>query len=101
MSHDPNSHRIQNISPFSTALHLIPTVEAVAKYNVAHLQASGKFTATIKAVHTRPNATSASANDAGGLEAVITLEKVVIDVGLNFVTCMFLRGGVKSHNLIR
>ena len=34
--------RVQDVSPIATALHLIPTVEAVVEYNVAQLQASGQ-----------------------------------------------------------
>ena len=75
--------QVQDVSPFSSALHLIPTVEAVDEYNIAQLQASGQPIATIKAVHTGPNA--------GGLEAVICLAKSArvmltsnlwVDVGL-------------------
>ena len=47
--------KVQDVSLFSTALHLIPTVEAVVEYNVAQLQASGQSIATIKPVHTGPN----------------------------------------------
>ena len=65
--------RVQDVSQCATALHLIPTVEAVVEYNVAKLQASGQPIATIKAVHTGPNAAKAPANDAGGLEAVVCL----------------------------
>ena len=54
---------------FST--DLIHTVEALVEYNVAQLQASGQPIATIKAVHTGPNAAKAPADDAGGLEAVV------------------------------
>ena len=83
--------RVQDVSPFATALHLIPTVEAVVEYNVAQLQASGQPIATIKAVHTGPNAAKAPADDAGGLEAVVCLAKSArvmltsnlwVDVGL-------------------
>ena len=83
--------RVQVVTPFSTALHLIPTVEAVVEYNVAQLQASGQPIATIKAVHTGPNATKAPADNAGGLEAVVCLAKSArvmlssnlwVDVGL-------------------
>ena len=44
---------VQDLSPFATALHLIPTVEAVVEHNVAELHASGQPIATITAVHTR------------------------------------------------
>ena len=63
----------QDLSVFSSALHLYPTVEAVVEYNVSQLQASGKPIATIKAVHTGPNASKAQADDAKGLEAVTCL----------------------------
>ena len=83
--------KVQDVSPFSSALHLIPTVEAVVEYNITQLQASGQPIATIKAVHTGPNAAKASADDAGGLEAVVCLAKSArvmltsnlwVDVGL-------------------
>ena len=64
--------RVQDLTPFRAALHLIPTVEAVVEYNVAQLQASGQPIATI---NTGPNAAKAPADDAGGLEAVICLAK--------------------------
>ena len=57
----------------SFALHLIPTVEAGVEYNCT---ASGQPIATIKAVHTGPNAAKSPADDAGGLEAVICLAKL-------------------------
>ena len=83
--------RVQDVSPFATALHLIPTVEAVVEYNVAQLQVSGQPITTIKAVHTGPSAAKAPADDAGGLEAVVCLAKSAcvmltsnlwVDVGL-------------------
>ena len=82
---------VQDLSPFATALHLIPTVEAVVEHNVAQLHASGQPIATIKAIHTGANASKVPADDAGGLEAVICLAKSVrvmltsnlwVDVGL-------------------
>ena len=83
--------RVQDISTFSTALHLIPTVETVTEFNVAQLQASNQPIATIKAVHTGLNAAKCSADDAGGLEAVVCLAQSArvmltsnfwVDVGL-------------------
>ena len=83
--------KVQDVCLFSTALHLIPTVKAVVEYNMAQLQASGQPIATIKAVHTGPNAAKAPADDAGGLEAVVCLAKSAhvmltsnlwVDVGL-------------------
>ena len=83
--------RVKDLTPFATALHLIPTVEAVVEYNVAQLHASGQPIATIKAVHTGGNASKAPADNAGGLEAVICLahsarvmltSNLWVDVGL-------------------
>ena len=63
----------------------------MVEYNVAQLQASGQPIATIKAVHTGANAAKASADNAGGLEAVVCLahsarvmltSNLWVDVGL-------------------
>ena len=64
--------RVNNFA-FDDALHLHPTVQAVAEYNVGKLRNAGEPIATIKAVHTGPNASKASSEDASGLEAVICL----------------------------
>ncbi len=69
MKHTPA--QVQDIAPFSTALHLHPTVEAVVEHNVTRVRANGQPIATIKAVHTGPNASKASPDDAAGLEPVI------------------------------
>ena len=58
---------------FGDALHLHPTVQAVAEYNVSKLCNTGEPIATIKAVHTGPNASKASSGDASGFELVICL----------------------------
>ena len=50
-----------------------PTVQADAEYNVAKLRNREEPIATIKAVHTGPNASKASPEDAAGLEPVIYL----------------------------
>ena len=60
---------------FDDALHLHPTVQAVAEYNVAKLRSAGEPIATIKVVHTGPNASKASSEDASGLEPVICLAR--------------------------
>ena len=65
--------RVPDLTPFTTALHLRPTVESVVEHNVSRLHASGQPIATIKAVHTGPNATKASSEDAGGLQPIICL----------------------------
>lgn len=58
-------------TPFYTALHFYPTVEAVVEHNITKLKASGQPIATIKAVHSGAYAAKASPDDAGGLEAVV------------------------------
>ena len=62
-----------DLAPFTNALHLHPTIEAVVEHNVARLRESGHQIATIKAVHSGPNAPKASSEDAGGLESMICL----------------------------
>ena len=61
--------QMQDLAPFTTALHLHPTVEAVVEHNVARLRASGLPIATNKAVPFGPNAVKASPDDAAGLDA--------------------------------
>ena len=61
-------HSRVNSAAFGDAFHLRPTVQAVAKYNVAKLRI-----ATIKAIHTGPNASKASSEDVSGLEPIICL----------------------------
>ena len=67
--------RVQNQSPFVSALRLFPTVEAVVDHNVAMLRECGHPIATIKAVHTGANAAKAPPDDAGGLEPVVMLAR--------------------------
>ena len=64
---------VSDLAPFSNALHLHPTIEAVVEHNVSRLCASGHPIATIKAVHRGPNAAKASSEDAGGLDPIICL----------------------------
>jgi len=66
---------VSNVSSFDNALHLFPTVEAVAEYNANKLHACGQPVAVIKAVHTGANASKASADDAGGLYPVVCLAR--------------------------
>ena len=63
---------VQDLTPFTNALHLYPTVEAVVEHNVTKLKDSSH---PIAAVHTGANAAKASPDDAGGLEAVVFLAK--------------------------
>ena len=62
-----------DLAPFTNALHLHPTIEAVVEHNISKLRASGHPVATIKAVHSGQNASKASSEDAGGLESIICL----------------------------
>ena len=64
---------VVNVADFDDALHLYPTTEAVAEYNIGKLRSSGQPVALIKAVHTGPGAGSAAVDDAGGLEPVVCI----------------------------
>ncbi len=61
-----------DVNAFHNALHLHPTVEAVAQYNLAKLQSNGQLVAVIKTVHRGPNAARATLDDAAGLEPIIS-----------------------------
>ena len=83
--------KVSDPAAFNMALHLYPTVEATAEYNISKLRANGQPVATINAVHTGRNAAKASTDDAGGLESVVCLahgDRVMltanlwVDVGL-------------------
>ena len=63
--------QVQDLEQFRNALHLYPTIEAVAEYNVTKLHANDQPIATVKAVHTGPNASKTSPDDAAGLEPMI------------------------------
>ena len=65
---------IQDIS-YNDALRLFPTVEVVVEHNVTKLHACGQPVATIKTVHSGPNASKGSSDDAGGLEPIVCLAK--------------------------
>jgi ATP-dependent DNA helicase PIF1 len=67
--------KVLDLTPFASALHLYPTVEAVVEHNVTKLKDSGQPIAPIKAVHTGANAAKASPDNASGLEAVVCLAK--------------------------
>ena len=64
---------VSDLAPFTDALHLHPTIEAVVEHNITRLRANGHPVAIIKAVHSGPNASKASSEDAGGLESIICL----------------------------
>ena len=63
--------QVEDLQQFRTALHLYPTIEAVAEYNVTKLHANGQPIATVKALHTGANASKASPDDAAGLQPMI------------------------------
>lgn len=56
--------KVQDLTPFHSALHLRPTTE---EYNLSKLHASRQLVATIKAVHTGANGSKFSPDGAGGL----------------------------------
>lgn len=66
---------VSDASTFDNAVHLFPTIEAVVEYNTNKLHACGQPVATIKAVHTGPNASKASSDDAGGLQPVLCIAR--------------------------
>ena len=65
--------RVQDLTLFSAALYLFPTIDAVAQHNVSRLHANGQPIATIKAVHMGPNASKASSDEALGLEPMVCI----------------------------
>ena len=65
--------QVQDLEQFRNALHLYPTVEAVAEHNVTKLHSTGQPIATVKATHTGPNASKASPDDAAGLDPVVCI----------------------------
>ena len=66
-------HSQVDSAAFDDALHLHPTIQAVAQIQVAKLCNTGELIATLKAVHTGPNVSKTSPEDASGLEPVICL----------------------------
>ena len=65
--------RVSDHSSFYNALHLLPTVEEVVEYNIQKINVCGQPVAEIKAIHTGPRAHQATADEAGGLQAVVHL----------------------------
>lgn len=65
--------QLHDLTPFTTALRLFPTIEAVVEHNVSKLHSCGQPVATIKAVHTGTNASKGSTDDASGLEPIVCL----------------------------
>ena len=65
---------VRDTSSFENALHLFPTSMAVAEFNIlAKIHSNGEPVAIIKAVHSGPSTSKATAEDAGGLESVVCL----------------------------
>ena len=64
---------IRDTTSFENALHLFPTSMAVTEFNIAKIHSNGEPVAIIKAVHSGPSASKATAEDAGGLESVVCL----------------------------
>ena len=65
--------RICNSCEFDDALHLFPTIEAAGNHNFLQMQLSDHPIALIKAVHSGANAAKASADDASGLEPMLSI----------------------------
>ncbi len=63
--------QVANKEYFSQELHLLPTVDAVAAYNLDKLHHNGQPVAEIKAIHSGPRANTATSDDAGGLDPVV------------------------------
>ena len=64
----------ENLAEFKDALRLHATLEAVAEHNISQLHVLGQPVAAIEAVHSSPNASKVTPDDAGGLEAAIFLK---------------------------
>ena len=64
--------QVEDLMPFTDALHLHLTIEAVVEHNVSRLRTS-RHPVAIKAVHSGPNTAKASLEDAGGLGPIICL----------------------------
>ena len=62
-----------DISAFSSAVHLFPTVESVVQYNLDKLHSINRPIAVIKAIHAGNGAAKASSEDAGGLDPILYL----------------------------
>jgi ATP-dependent DNA helicase PIF1 len=67
------SSNISNLQEFKNAIHLYPTIEAVAEHNLMKLKQNNQPITMIKAVHSGHNAAKDSSDDAGGLEPVLYL----------------------------
>jgi len=72
---DRTPSNASDLLSFNDALHLFPTIEAVAEHNIAKLHSCGQPVAAIKAVHTGTNASKGSPDDAAGLHPVVCLAK--------------------------
>ena len=70
------STSVPNLEAYHEALHLYPTIDAVADHNLVKLQQNDHPIAVIKAVHSGHNAAKGTSDDAGGLEPVIHLAKI-------------------------
>ena len=67
------SSNISNLQEFKNAIHLYPTIEAVAEDNLMKLKQNNQPIAMIKTVHSGHIAAKGTSDDAGGLEPVLYL----------------------------
>lgn len=65
--------RLHDLSAFSNALRLFPTIESVTTYNCNKLHASGFPIATIKAIHSGTHADKGTSEDASGLDPIVSI----------------------------
>ena len=81
--------QLRDLLPFTTALHLRPTVEAVVEHNVARLRASGQPVATIKAVHKGATSAVVCTSCTHGVQEVSAIGLVVLQSAeiLGFILC--------------
>lgn len=87
---------ITNMEPYKDALHLFPTTDTVAKYNVTKLHQNSQPIAKINAVHKGHNANKASSDDAGGLEPVIHLAH---DARVMLISNLWVESGLVNGSM--
>ena len=85
------SSNISNLQEFKNAIHLYPTIEAVAEDNLMKLKQNNQPIAMIKTVHSGHIAAKGTSDDAGGLEPVLPYSRKIWR-GIKF-------GGLAVYNI--